>query len=102
MERDPRFTRATVPEKAATRAAASRATVCATSLARRLSGYAYPEVSRAMVNNFAARKAVEKKQGGKVKNRLPHLAWKSRQTPARFPLSPSFGCFCIHDEQLSN
>src|SRR6516162_7541349 len=47
----------------------------------------YPEVSRAMVNNFAARKAVEKTRGGKVKNRLSPIAWKSRQHPrdSHFP-----------------
>src|SRR5215831_1514455 len=40
-----------------------------------------------MVNNFAARKAVEKTRSGKVKNRLSHLAWKSRQHPrdSHFP-----------------
>ena len=40
-----------------------------------------------MVNNFAARKAVEKTRGGKVKNRLSHPAWKSRQHPrdSHFP-----------------
>jgi len=40
-----------------------------------------------MVNNFAARKAVDKTRAGKVKNRLSHLAWKSRQHPrdSHFP-----------------
>src|SRR5215472_14285073 len=40
-----------------------------------------------MVNNFAARKAVEKTRGGKVKNRLSHIVWKSRQHPrdSHFP-----------------
>src|SRR5215831_15740098 len=78
VERDPRLAGETVTENPK-RAATSPATAGDTSLEKRLSGYAYPEVQRTMVKNLAARKAVEKTRVGKVKNRLSHRAWKSRQ-----------------------
>src|SRR5215467_6609653 len=86
VARDPRLAGEATTENTK-RAATSSATAGDTSLERRLSGYAYPEVQRTMVKNLAARKAVEKARAGKVKNRLSHRAWKSRQHPrdSHFP-----------------
>jgi len=79
VEPDPRLAGETITQNTK-RAATSPTTAGDTSLEKRLSGYAYAEVQRTMVKTLAARKAVEKTRGGKVKNRLSHLAWKSRNT----------------------
>ena len=86
VERDPRLAGETITENTK-RAATSSATASDTSLEKRLSGYADPEVQRTMVKNLAARKAVEKTRAGKVKNRLSQRAWKSRLHPrdSHFP-----------------
>src|SRR5215469_18857361 len=86
VERDRSLAGATITGNA-TRAAASPATACDTSLEEKLSGYAYPEAKRAMVKNFAARKAVEKTRGGKVKKSTFPPRLEIPQTPAGFPLS---------------
>jgi hypothetical protein len=52
-----------------------------------------------MVKDFAARKAVEKTRGGKVKNRLSHLAWKSRQHPrdSHFPTASAASVYMTNN-----
>lgn len=53
-----------------------------------------------------ARKAVEKTRGGKVPTPKqtfpPRLEIPQKPNPRDFHFSHSFGCCCIHDEQLSN
>jgi len=54
-----------------------------------------------MVKSFVARKAVEKTRAGKVKNLTFPPRLEIPPTPAGFPLSHSFGCYCLPDEELS-
>src|SRR5215469_9166841 len=106
VERDPRLAGETITENTK-RAATSSATASDTSLEKRLSGYADPEVQRTMVKNLAARKAVEKTRAGKVKNRLSHRAWKSRQHPrdSHFPTASAAALYqtnsCRTDGDIS-
>src|SRR5215469_9658680 len=107
VERDPRLAGEAITENTK-RAATSPATAGDTSLEKRLSGYAYPEVQRTVVTNLAARKAVEKTRAGKVKNRLSHRAWKSRQHPrdSHFPTASAAAVHktnsCRTDGDISN
>src|SRR6202045_698327 len=106
VERDPRLAGETITENTK-RAPTSPATAGDTSLEKRLSGYAYPEVQRTMVKNLAARKAVEKTRDGKVQNRLSDRAWKSRQHPrdSHFPTASAAAAYktnsCRTDGDIS-
>ena len=61
-----------------------------------------------MVTNPTARKAVEKTRDGKVKNRLSHRAWKSRQHPrdSHFPTASAAAVYktnsCRTNGDISN
>jgi hypothetical protein len=52
--------------------------------------------------NFAGEKLWKRREVEKSKTDFPTSLGNPAKHPAGFPLSPSFGCCCIQDEQLSN
>lgn len=100
VEGDPGITRATLTAKTDS-AFTSAATGSHTSVAERLSRNTYSGVGSTMVKKSAREKLWKRRKAEKSKNDFSTSLGNPAHT-AGFPLSHSFGCCYIHDEQLCN